>query len=160
MDHKKRFWVWAVITVVLIVFALCLVFWKVSAPKKTASVVTVVSNVPAGQLPAGFPVNIPMEQGAPVVSNFNAATQSGQFESARAFQSSKTASQNIALYAEFLTNPANGLTMISSSTNPAGGNIMVAENSGGVLTIEVSPLPPQPMPASLVKIIYTTNPPR
>jgi len=70
------------------------------------------------------------------------------------------ASVNISLYAAFLANPANGWTMIASSTTAAGGKTMVAKNSGGTLTIQISQLPPQPVPASLVEIDYTTNPPR
>lgn len=161
MDHKKRFWIWTVVVVVLIVLALCLVFIKKpSAPQKASSPSTVVGSVSPSQLPAGFPSNIPIEVGSIVVNNFNAATQNGQFQATHSFKSFKMASENISLYAAFLADPTNGWTVISSSTDASGGKIMVAKNSGGLLTIQVSQLPPQPVPASLVEITYTTNPPR
>ncbi|MGB7958142.1 MAG: hypothetical protein WCF77_04895 [Minisyncoccia bacterium] len=163
MDHKKRFWIWTAVVVVLIALATCLLLWRASVSKK-ASVPnapnTVVGVISPAQLPAGFPANIPIESGAVVVSNFNAATQNGQFQATRSFKSFEGASQNVSLYAIFLANPANGWTVISSSTDVSGGKTMVAKNSGGLLTIQVSELPPQPVPASLVAITYTTNPPR
>ncbi len=160
MVHRKHFWIWLVVTIVLIILALGLAFWKVKVAQKAVPASTVVGNVPAGQLPANFPAGVPIEAGALVTSNFNAATQSGQFQATRSFQSSKTAAQNIDLYAKFLANPANGWMVISSSTDASGGAIMVAKNSGGALTIQVRQLPPQPMPVSSVEITYTTNPPR
>jgi hypothetical protein len=159
MEHKKRFWVWLAVVIVMIALAVCLVFWKNNGVPKVTPKSTVIANVPSGQLPAGLPSNIPLEKGAPVVSNFNAATQNGQVQATRSFKSSKTAAQNISLYAGFLANPANGWKVITSSTDSLGDKTMVAKNVGALLTIRVSQIPPRPMPASLVEITYVTNPP-
>jgi hypothetical protein len=158
MKHEKRFWTWVAIAVVLIVLAICVIFWNIHQAKKAAVESAVVADVPAGQLPGGFPSNIPIEKGALIVSNFNAAIQNGQFQATRSFNSFKTVAQNISLYASFLANPANGWAMAASSTDSSGDMTMVARDDKGLLTIRVSPLPPQPMPASLVEITFVTNP--
>ena len=159
MEHKKHFWVWAVVVIVLIVLAICLAVWRIGSVQKTATETTVVSNVSSDQIPVGFPPNIPIEQQALVMSNFNATTQNGQLQSTRSFKSFKAASDNIALYTDFLAKSANGWGLVASSTDSSGDKTMVARNSGGLLTIRVSPIPPQPMPASLVEITYVSNPP-
>ena len=153
MQYKRYFWVWTAVVAVLIVFAAWVVFWKVGNPSKS----TVVADVSFDQLPAGFPPNVPFEQGALIVSNSNAATQNGQLQATRSFKSFKAAAQNISLYADFLANRTNGWTVIASSTDSSGDVTMVARNDEGLLTIRVSPIPPQPMPASLVEITYVTN---
>jgi hypothetical protein len=159
MEHKKRFLILTAVVVVLIVLALGLALWKNVSPQRKTGSSTVVSAVSPNQLPAGFPVNVPFEQGALVVSNFNAVTQNGQLQATRTFKSLKTIGQNIILYANFLAKPGNGWTVIASSTDQSGDRIMVAKSGQGLLSVRVSPLPPQPMPASLVEITYVSNPP-
>jgi hypothetical protein len=159
MDHKRRFWIWTAVVVVLIVLALCIASWKIGGIRKAVPAGTVVAAIPPDQLPAGFPVNIPIEQGALIVSNFSAATQNGQIQATRSFKSFRPAPEDVALYAGFLADAANGWKVVASSTDPSGGTTMVAEDNSGLLTIRVSPIPPQPMPASLVEITYVTNPP-
>ena len=158
MDHKKRFLIWAAVTVILIVFAVCIAFLNIGTVNKAPVGSVAVTSVPASQMPGDFPANIPIEKGALIMSNFNAAIQNGQFQATRSFKSFKTVAQNISLYAGFLANPNNNWTMVTSSTDPSGGKTIVARDDKGLLTVRVSPLPPQPMPSSLVEITFVTNP--
>jgi len=154
-----RFWVWIVIVVVLIVLAISIFSWKGVVSQEAAIPSIVVANVPPSVLPSKFPPNVPCEQTALIVSNFNATAQNGQLQATRSFKSSKTVAENISLYAGFLANKANGWTAIASSAGSSGGKIMVATNGEGLLTIRVSPISSQPTSASLVEIDYVTNPP-
>jgi len=157
---------WRIAIIAVIVVALIVIVWVVwsslqQKPKPPVSnnvVGNQITQVPANQLPAVFPPNIPMEPNRQIVENYNASAANGQEQATRSFQSLQTVAANVSLYENFLADPKNGWTVLSSTTSNTADATLLAKNAGGILTIEISQLPPQPYPASLVDITYTTNP--
>lgn len=52
--------------------------------------------------PERFPSNIPIENGAKITQNYNATAPDGRFQATRAFETTLTLAQNLALYKDFL----------------------------------------------------------
>lgn len=152
---------WVVLVLVVVGgISLWFAFHDTTSTNKTVSRANPVSIVPNDQLPIMFPPDIPIEAGAAVKSNFNAAGGNGQFQATRSFVSAKSVAINFSLYQQFLANNAKTWTIISTVDNASDQNneSLFAKSNAGLLTIAITALPPQPFPASLVTITYITNP--
>lgn len=72
-------------------------------PKKDTKPLEIVkTTVAPDQAPEGFPANIPIEEGAKILQNYNATAPDGRFQATRVFQTSLTLVQNLNLYRDFL----------------------------------------------------------
>ena len=149
-----------VIFIIVAFIALWVTLSHVSAPTVPGSMPNPVGVVPKNELPVMFPPNMLIGDGGPVVSNFNSAGVNGQLQATRSFQSSKSVDANFAIYQKFLAANATTWTVISQNNNPSdpGHKSILAKDKGGLLTITISSLPPQPLPETLVTITYITNP--
>ena len=72
-----------------------------------------VAKVPTGELPAGIPANIPLEENALIVQNdvITAPAESGQTQYTRKFVSNKSLDENYEIYKEFIA--ANNWEVVS-----------------------------------------------
>jgi len=86
------------------------------------------TEVPIDEVPAGFPADLPIEQGAAITSNFSAQASDGRIQDTRAFESAKTVKQNFTLYSDFLTQ--NGWTITTSSETEMLSSIFATKDSG------------------------------
>lgn len=157
-NNKTRLIIVIAVIVVIIVIVAVWWFWKSAGPTQTATSSNVVTQVPTDQLPETFPPNIPLEPNRQITNNFNVSATNGQEQATRSFESLKSIAQNVSIYSSFLSDPANGWTIISESTSSPSQATFLAKNADGVLTITIVSLPPQPFPAASVSITYTTNP--
>ena len=164
LSRNLKFIAWVVAGLVVVGFLVLWIVFRQAAVLKQQQAAQHRANpvavVPNNQLPAAFPPNIPIEAGAAVTDNFNAAASNGQFQATRSFRSGQSIDTNFALYQKFLANNTKTWTVISQVNSPTDPNnkSLFAKGSAGLLTIAISALPPQPFPASLVTITYITNP--
>lgn len=111
---KKWIWVIAIAVVVVVVFA-------IAYPRMQGGNTTTVlpkhqgiekKDVDTSKLPEKFPGDIPLEEGAKVVQNYNATAPDGTIQATRMFETAKTLDENFKLYKDFFTK--NGWTIVSS----------------------------------------------
>lgn len=93
------------------------------------------TEVPADQVPEGFPSEVPIEAGAKITQNFEADLSSGSHQSTRAFESKKTVAQNYALYTDFLTKNGWAITAKSESADLSS---IFAEKNDSQLAVNIS----------------------
>jgi hypothetical protein len=161
LRSNLRFVLWIVLAVAVVVFlVLWIVLHKSAAPQsRQMPAPNPVAVVPANQLPSSFPVNVPMEAGASVASNFNSSAANGQIQATRSFESKKSVDANFAIYDSFLSSKTGGWTIVSEeNASGSSSKSILARGNGGWITVTLNSLPPPPIPASLVNITYVTNP--
>lgn len=66
--------------------------------------------IPDSQIPDKFPKDIPIEQGAKVVSNYNTTLSDGRFQGVKSFQTAKGIDEEISYYKNYLK--ANGWEIV------------------------------------------------
>ncbi len=155
-----RFILWIALTVVVVVFLVAwILFHKAGVAPQAGQASNSIAVVPVNQLPSSFPVNVPMEAGGAVVSNFNSSAANGQVQATRSFESKQSVDANFAIYDSFLSGKAGGWTIFSEENAPGSSNkSILARGNGGWITVTLNSLPPQPYLASLVNITYVAGP--
>lgn len=71
-----------------------------------------VTDVTPSKLPDRFPTDIPLEQGAQIIYNFNGTNAAGMYQSTRQFESQKTIDQNYTLYQDALKKSGYTITQV------------------------------------------------
>ncbi|TSA45498.1 hypothetical protein D4R52_02335 [bacterium] len=99
-------------------------------------------------VPAGFPAEIPIEQGAKIVTNFQATNTEGKLQGTRVFESQKTVAQNYKIYTDFAANYAwkvmgksesENLSSLLLAKDTAQLTINISKNTiTGVVTVELN----------------------
>ncbi len=135
--ERKKFYLWAIITLCLIVIAV-IVFVVANRPARPAAPNNVVvNNLSIYSMPENFPSNIPIEMGATITQNYNATTADGKIQATRAFASKKTVDYNFEFYKNFINDPQNGWTYLNEVNDLIHGALF-ASGSGGILSINIS----------------------
>ncbi len=112
----------------MVVVILCLLFvaYKLMNTKKVAEVPQLVNvektDVEISKLPEKFPSNIPLEEGAEVIQNYNSETPEGQFQATRQFETKKSLAENYALYTDFMKK--NGWEIKATTDDPTYKMVM------------------------------------
>lgn len=140
--------------VVILVIALLLATHKSDNLTSTSTQPTVsgsriaVTEVDKAQFPEKFPKDVPIEEGAQIVQNFNATTADGRFQATRVFKTKKSLADNLSIYRNFLTD--SGFKVESTINKPnykmvrgTKGNTAlqasIDENSkSGIKTVSIS----------------------
>lgn len=122
MRMNKRLLVLVGVLVVLIVVVGA--YWR-STPMHREQPNSVVNKQPkipgekkdvgSEQLPKNFPADVPIEEGAAVVQNFN-VDNNGYQQATRSFETRNTLAQNLALYKKYLT--SNGYQISTTIDQP------------------------------------------
>lgn len=112
--------------IVAVILCLLFVAYKLMNIKKVAEVPQLVNvektDVEITKLPEKFPSNIPLEEGAEVVQNYNSQTPEGQFQATRQFETKKTLAENYALYTDFMEK--NGWEIKATTDDPTYKMVM------------------------------------
>jgi len=159
MDNKK--WKIAIVIVVVILVIGIGTWLYLRSMTAGNGLANKVVNVPASQLPNDFPSIIPIEKGAVIVSNFNASAPNGQVQATRSFDSAKSVAENLRFYELYILTSRSGWIPISSVNDPSDPNhaaVYARDLKGGMLSITISLVNPQPFISTLVTITYTTPP--
>jgi hypothetical protein len=98
-----------------------------------------VTAVPPSQIPKALPANLPFEQGAQILQNFEVKDPStGKTQSTRVYVSKKTLSGSFAIYQNYLKD--NGWTITSSIDQAAVKNLAATKDSARLdITIAADP---------------------
>lgn len=106
------------------------------------------TEVSTEKLPEKFPTDIPLESGANIINNYNATTPDGRFQATRTFQTSKSLSDNLAIYSKYLTDHkwvvktvsgSESAKMVSGSKDNQRLQITLSENSEShIKTVAIS----------------------
>lgn len=94
-----------------------------------------VMNVDFSQNPSNFPTNIPIEEGAKIVQNYNATTPTGLFSATRVFETNKSLADNYQLYKQFME--SNGWE-ITSSVDQTNFKMLFSRKKGEELRVTMS----------------------
>lgn len=110
---QKKTWL-AVAGLLLLLLILVKFFGKKPARTKVVSDVKTeikIQQVEKNQVPANFPFDIPMETGAAITVNYNAAAPDDRTQATRGFITQKTLGENYQLYTDYFNN--NGWTIFN-----------------------------------------------
>lgn len=104
MSSKKNLLIIAVVVVLLVVIAVLFRSKPVQNNNQNNAEQPVITKteVPSTDLPTKFPSDIPIEEGAKVLDNYNAQTPDGRFQATRTFETNKTLAANLKLYSDYL----------------------------------------------------------
>lgn len=91
------------------------------------------SDVSDNRLPDKFPTNLPTEPNAVVTQNYNATAQDGRFQATRAYETTKTLSENLTIYRQYLN--SNGWDIESTVDQPIYKKIT---GSKGIQKLQIS----------------------
>ncbi|RJQ28885.1 hypothetical protein C4571_02485 [Candidatus Parcubacteria bacterium] len=125
------------IAVGILVFigAAALLIWK----KPFSRPVNTTTNVTAEKLPEKFPVDVPLEEGAKILKNYNSVSPEGRVQASRVFESNRSVAANFDLYRNFLTDRQNGWTVVYELNNPSqpAYKAIFARRTDGVLNVTI-----------------------
>ena len=89
----------------------------------------------ADEVPARFPAEVPIEQGAQITQNYEADPPDGTHQATRVFESAKTVAQNYKFYSDFLTKNEWEIQTTLEDSNFAG---LSAAKNGTNLLVTIS----------------------
>lgn len=99
-----------------------------------------VQNVPLYSFPNKFPVSVPVEEGAIVVSNYNATSPDGKIQATRTFESKKSVDENFGFYKKFIADRNSGWVFLNevNNGNQPGHKALFAKSGFGTLSVNIS----------------------
>ncbi len=110
-----------------------------------------ITEVPFENLPDKFPTDIPLEEGAKVVKNYNSNYTNGWFEATRVFETARSPEENYTFYKNYFSdngwiilpstndNKLEGIKFIAATQNKVGVEVLIREYPGtGIKIVGIS----------------------
>ncbi|MDP3993941.1 MAG: hypothetical protein U1C57_00455 [Candidatus Doudnabacteria bacterium] len=119
---------------VILLLAL-VIFWQKPKSNDRGTAELVKKELAPNEAPAGFPAEIPIEEGAVIAQNYEVDAPDGRHQATRVFISTKTVSQNYQIYSQFLSQ--NDWEIISQLREENYAALFAAKD-GGNLSISIS----------------------
>lgn len=109
-----------IVIVVLVVVGSLAYFWNQKynplSGRKSMESGIIVTPVAPGQMPANFPTNLPVEEGAKLLQNYVADAPDNRNQATQVYTTKKSLSENVKIYAEYLQ--GNGWVIKTQTDNP------------------------------------------
>lgn len=138
-NHLAFIVIVALAIIVLALAGLILVFSMTdkSGPQVNDQETPIVTqkDLPVTQVPEKFPVNVPIEEGATILQNYNATAADGRFQATRTFETKKSLDANFTIYENYLK--ANNWK-IETTLNQPEYKLLVGTNGNTQLQISLS----------------------
>ena len=127
--------IWFCLVVGVLAVVVIFVVRKPNGPQSTSTPPLEVTkqDLASSQLPELMPADMPMEQGAAVVQNYNATANDGRQQATRTFETAQTLDANFKTYTDYAKN--NGWTL---GTGVDQKNIKVVTATKGDLSLVVT----------------------
>jgi len=140
-----------VLVIVVIIAALWYFFWRTPSGQ-----VNEITEIAASDLPQGFPKDIPLQDKAEVIANYNAVTPDQKLQASRVFASAQSVDKNFAFYKTYLLDKKNGWTFLAELNADPEHKALFAKNSKGVVNINIS----KASEGSIVDISFLSSTPK
>jgi len=140
---SKKLLVTAIIVLVLVAIGVIVARWyRPSVVPPEAGGAPTVTHLPVTAVPNSFPSDIPIERGAKILDTYSATpADASRIQVTRVFESSKTVTENVALYKAFLSDSSRGWSIMSEAAGAAGSGqrFILAKKGDSLLDIGIYP---------------------
>lgn len=119
MKQKILFWTILGVSVLVVVLILLAPQSRRETPKtprESVKPTVTKQDVPANRLPEQFPGEIPLEEGAKILQNYNAKTADSRLQATRVFETSQSLEANYDFYTKFFKD--NGWMILTTLNQP------------------------------------------